>query len=328
MISCTEFIPLYSEFYKYLDNRGGHDAVLEYWYYTSDHSLGDLTNPESLASKCEKLGGFDGARAYWSVSINEEACNTCGLFNPEKRYSYSHMRYCPSRGMLNALKHIDPYYDYCGHCSVIYQRVLNRYGADYIRDTREVENAACRSVLYEIGGELPDFDWRTITDEELFEKKSDPSVKVSECTREGQKYLHRAFYLSMDHAMRYCGKTYGDEAVAEFFTAYTKAFYAPQIEEIKKDGLAAIKAFIEDTYTKDEAMDVLHMEMTDDTLTVTVDKCPAIAYMKSVNQTPSKYFIMQTSVLYAVIAEEAGFAFTLEYFNEEDGAAKFTFSKK
>ena len=30
MISCTEFIPLYSEFFKYLDKDGGHDAVMEY----------------------------------------------------------------------------------------------------------------------------------------------------------------------------------------------------------------------------------------------------------------------------------------------------------
>ena len=35
MISCTEFIPLYSEFFKYLDKDGGHDAVMEYWNYLS-----------------------------------------------------------------------------------------------------------------------------------------------------------------------------------------------------------------------------------------------------------------------------------------------------
>ena len=28
MISCTEFIPLYSEFFKFLEKRGGHDAVM------------------------------------------------------------------------------------------------------------------------------------------------------------------------------------------------------------------------------------------------------------------------------------------------------------
>ena len=31
MISCTEFIPLYSEFFKFLEKRGGYDEVLRYY---------------------------------------------------------------------------------------------------------------------------------------------------------------------------------------------------------------------------------------------------------------------------------------------------------
>ena len=58
MISCTEFIPLYSEFFKYLERRGGHDAVMEYWIHISDTVIGDKTNPNSLAYKCEKLGAL------------------------------------------------------------------------------------------------------------------------------------------------------------------------------------------------------------------------------------------------------------------------------
>ena len=75
MISCTEFIPLYSEFFKYLDKDGGHDAVMEYWNYLSDKNIGDKTNPNSLGYKCEKFGGFDGARAYWGHTLTEEACD-------------------------------------------------------------------------------------------------------------------------------------------------------------------------------------------------------------------------------------------------------------
>ena len=327
MISCTQFIPLYNELFKYLESRGGHDAVLQYWYYTSDYKLGDPTNPNSLAAKCEQFGGVAGARAYWGNVLTEEACDTLSLANPEKKYYYSHMRYCPSRGMLNAMEHIEPYYDYCGHCSVIYQRVLNKYGADYIRDTRETDHAACRSLLYEIGGEMPDFDWRTIPDEEILKMQSDESLTIRDEKREGKKYLHRAFYYSIDNALRYCGETYGDEAVMEFFVTYTKAFYAPQIEEIRKGGLPAVKEFIEKMYTVDEAMDVLHTELTEDKLTVTVDACPAVRYIHSANQTPSKYLILQTSVLYDVIAKEAGLSFVLNSYHEEDGAAKYTFTK-
>ena len=64
MISCTEFIPLYSEFFKYLENRGGHDFVMDYWIHISDTFIGDFNNPNSLAYKCERLGGFEGVIAY------------------------------------------------------------------------------------------------------------------------------------------------------------------------------------------------------------------------------------------------------------------------
>ena len=126
MISCTEFIPLYSEFFKFLDRQGGYETVLDYWNYLSDTSLGDETNPHSMVYHIEREGGFEGARAYWRHTSTEEACDTYSVVDPVNKYSYSEMYYCPSRGMLNNLKHIEPYEHYCDHCNVIYSRVLER----------------------------------------------------------------------------------------------------------------------------------------------------------------------------------------------------------
>jgi hypothetical protein len=36
MVSCTEFIPLYSELFKFLENKGGKQEVLKYWQFVSD----------------------------------------------------------------------------------------------------------------------------------------------------------------------------------------------------------------------------------------------------------------------------------------------------
>lgn len=36
MVSCTEFIPLYSELFKYLEKKNGKKEVIEYWNYMSD----------------------------------------------------------------------------------------------------------------------------------------------------------------------------------------------------------------------------------------------------------------------------------------------------
>ena len=42
MISCTEFIPAYSELFKYLQKIGGKAAVVRFWEYHSDNVLGNL----------------------------------------------------------------------------------------------------------------------------------------------------------------------------------------------------------------------------------------------------------------------------------------------
>lgn len=314
MISCTEFIPLYSEFFNFLDKKGGYDAVLEYWYHISDTSLGDLTNPNSMAYNCELYGGFEGARKYWSHTTSEEACDVYAIFNPVERYSYSEMRFCPSRAMLNSFTHITPYEHYCDHCRIIYSRVLEKYDTCYDRDQSEVANARCSSILYE-KGHKPDYDF-TVPNE---------NCKVSHMKREGKKYLHRDFHLLGDNALKYCGDKFGDDTVRDFLVDYTKAFYAPQLALFREQGLPALEAWIRKLYETEEASEVLHTELTDTQLTVTIDHSPVIAFMKTLNQSPSKYYIEETRTLYGTIAAECGFTFDLLYY-EENGATKFIFT--
>lgn len=325
MISCTEFIPLYSEFFKYLERRGGHDAVMEYWIHISDTVIGNKTNPNSLAYKCEKLGGFEGAVAYWGHTLTEEACDLFELEDRNENVKYSHMRHCPSRGMLNALSHVEPYYDYCSHCNVIYARVLEKYGVVYDRDNSEIANAECRGCFYEKGNP-PKFDFRTVTDCELKKREGEDGITVIDMKSEDNKYLHRDFHISADNALKYCGDKFGGDAVVAFLRDYVRFFYAPVIEKIKKDGLKSLKEWIEKTYETEEASELLHTEVSENKLAVTIDKCPVIEYMHSLGQEPSEYFIEETRTLYDEIAKECGYSFKLEYYNE-DGGARFIFSR-
>ncbi|MBQ4518015.1 MAG: hypothetical protein II997_05475 [Clostridia bacterium] len=315
MISCTEFIPLYSEFFKFLDSIGGHDAVLEFWYNLSDNGIGDKTNPHSLASFIERSeeGAFAGACNYWKHTLKEEACDVIKIYDYKKKCCHTHMRYCPSRGMLNALKHVEPYYDYCGHCNVIYQRVLEKYGLKFEMDHSKIDNAECYSLLYE-EGHKPTGDCSIIDD----------TKEVLDMKAEDNKYLHRDFHLIGDMALKYCGETFGDSVVIDFLTSYTKNYYAPQIEQIQSCGLSALKEWIENLYTIEEASEVLHTKLDEDGLTVIIDKSPVIEYMHSLNQEPSKYYIEETRTLYKVVAEACGFVFSLDYYNE-DGGTKFHF---
>ena len=188
MISCTEFIPLYSEFFKFIESKGGHDAVVRYWEYISDYSIGDKTNPNSLISFVEKYG-FEGTWKYWSHTLTEEACDVLRIYDPVNKTCYSHMRHCPSKGMLLEMKHLEPYYDYCGHCGLIYSRVLEKYGIMSERDNSCVDHAECSSMMY-MRGHRPGPEVSQIDDTKI----------VMDRKREDNKYLHRGFHLIGDLA--------------------------------------------------------------------------------------------------------------------------------
>ena len=323
MISCTEFIPLYSEFFKYLESIGGHDEVMKYWIHISDTSIGDKTNPNSLAYKCDRLGGFEGALAYWGHTLTEEACDVFQVIDKEKKYRYGHMRYCPSRGMLNKLSHITPYYDYCSHCKVLYQRVLDNYGVIYDRDHTKIDNAECRGLLYEKDNP-PDFDFLSVTDEQV-KANASPDAIIVDMRSEDNKYLHRDFHLLGDNALKYCAETLGEEKLVDFLQGFTKNYYAPLIKEIQDGGLSVLEKWLTKKYETEEASEVLHTELSDNSLTVTIDKCPAIAFMHTLGKEPSNYYIEETRTVYETIANECGYSFKLEYYDEL-GGTKFIFS--
>ena len=140
MISCTEFIPAYSELFKYLERRGGHQLVVAYWEYISDNFL------DNLRSLVEEHG-LRGCWLYWSHTLNEEAADFTMELDEEAGAFKIIMHHCPSKGRLLELSHVEPYYDYCGHCDVLYRRVLEPLGYDYISDMSECDRARCSVTI-------------------------------------------------------------------------------------------------------------------------------------------------------------------------------------
>ena len=138
MVSCTEFIPLYSELFKYLHNKGGKEEVLKYWNFVSDKYV------EPRLGEEVKKNGLKGCWNYWNKSLNEEACDFTMTYDEENNYFEIDMKGCPSRGMLNKLTYTNPYPDYCGHCAVLYSRVLKKYGIEpFDCDYSNVDKCQC-----------------------------------------------------------------------------------------------------------------------------------------------------------------------------------------
>ncbi|HBN84872.1 MAG TPA: hypothetical protein DDZ89_13635 [Clostridiales bacterium] len=144
MISCTEFIPAYSELFKYLEEKGSKKKVMEFWEYISDEYLND-----SLKKSVEEAG-IRGCWNYWSHSLNEEAAAfTMTLDEDEGEFTIT-MHDCPSKRMLLNMSHMEPYHDYCGHCDVLYRRVLEPLGYEYIFDDSQTDNAKCNIKIRKI----------------------------------------------------------------------------------------------------------------------------------------------------------------------------------
>lgn len=140
MIPCTDFIPAYSELFKFLEERGGKDAVLGFWHYLSDNFLGNLAE---LVSE----HGIRGCWLYWSHTLNEEAADFTMELDEEKGEFTLTMNRCPSKGRLLEYEHFEAYPDYCRHCDVLYRRVLEPMGYEYLYDMLDCGKARCKLIV-------------------------------------------------------------------------------------------------------------------------------------------------------------------------------------
>ena len=140
MISCTEFIPAYSELFKTLEKLGGVKAVENFWHYLSE---GFLTNLRDLVAE----HGIRGCWLYWSHTLNEEAADFTMELDEEKGEFRLLMQKCPSKSLLLQAQHIEPYHDYCRHCDLLYRNILETLGYEYLPDYSEVDRARCSLLV-------------------------------------------------------------------------------------------------------------------------------------------------------------------------------------
>ena len=142
MISCTEFIPAYSELFKFLHKKGGKQAVVKFWESLSDAFLTNLKDHAAAR-------GLAGCFEYWSHTLNEEAADFRMTLDEQNGVFEIDMRSCPSMGLLLETPHIEPYEFYCEHCDTLYRRVLEPLGFEYDIDLSQSDKARCRIIVRE-----------------------------------------------------------------------------------------------------------------------------------------------------------------------------------
>lgn len=314
MISCTEFIPAYSELFTYLEEKYGRDEVDSFWTY--------LFEPDGkgipLINHVQKEG-IRGCYSYWSKSLNEEAADFTMCVNEKRGYFMINMHRCPSKGRLLELEKeigIKPYRDYCLHCDH-YRAAIERVGLKYIYNFNGVDKASCSLLIYD----PKVFDGRVIIDEDT--EKMDKKASDNE-------YFHKDFHSSMNMGIEYLGSKYGIDAVREYLICFTNNVYQDIIKQMNESGgLRVLEAHILDTYKKEKAFDAVKTELSPDMneLIVNLNYCPAVKHLRNTGREVSKWYPYTTKIVMKTLADSTGYSFVMENYDNETGKATYKFFK-
>lgn len=311
MISCTEFIPSYSELFTYLEKKNGRDEVSRFWDYLFAPTGDGIPLINFLDAE-----GIYGCWSYWSGTLNEEAANFTMYCNEKAGWHYCEMHYCPSKGRLLKLKDeigIEPYHDYCMHCDY-YRASIEKAGFCVINNFKGIENASCSTVIYD----PQKFDGRIIIDD---------NTLIMEREAADNEYFHMDFHSSLNMGIHYVGEKYGRACVREYLEMFTKDVYCKVIEAAKAEGLKAIADKIRDTYQKEHAETLLLLEETENMVQVRIEYCPAVKHLHETGRVVSPWYRYTTEDVMDILAKEIGATFTMIFYNEETGAAEYRFEK-
>ena len=308
MISCTDFIPAYSEMFRYLEDNYGRAEIDNYW-----RTMFKPGGGSPLVNFVEKEG-IKGCFTYWKGTLNEEAAHFTMYLNEKRGFFKIVMHRCPSKGRLLALKDsigITPYPDYCLHCDS-YRAAVAEVGLEYVFDFTNTDKAGCSILIYD----PKRFDGRVIVDED---------TEIMDRRAGDNEYFHPAFHSSLNRGTHYVGEKYGAAVLADYLATYTAHVYAHL--HIEERGLNGIEALIRDTYRKEKAEDAVTLTRDGNTLTVTVAYCPGVRFLRSISAEVSPWYKATTEVVMQTLAKAAGLAFTLCSYDEESGACCYKFSK-
>ena len=312
MISCTEFIPAYSELFTFLEEKNGRGEVDRFWEY--------LFKPDGKGIPLVnfvKREGIRGCFTYWSGTLSEEAADFTLYLNEKAGWFMLKMHKCPSKGRLLALRDeigIVPYHDYCLHCDS-YRAAVAEVGLKYMYNFEGIDHAACSIVIYD----PKVFDGRIIVnaDTEILDRRASDN-----------EYFHPDFHSSMNMGIHYVGENYGMEAVEEYLTKYTEHVYGSVIDGIRSRGLSAIADKIRDTYEKEKCPDTVQISENGGSLLIKVKFCPAVKHLLSTGREVSPWYRYTTEFVMKALANKANAEFSMISYNENTGAAEYRFDKK
>ena len=309
MISCTEFIPSYSELFSYLEENHGEAEVRKFWTY--------LFAPTGKGIPLINFARKDGLRGcwdYWMGTLTEEAAHVTKWMSESSGWIYSKMHYCPSKGRLLELEKeigLKPYHNYCGHCDY-YRAALEEVGLTWFRNHMNVDKAGCESYLF---------------DPKVFKGVVEPSedMEIMDIKPGDFEYFHPDFHSSLNMGIHYLGENFGLEELRAYLIRYTNNVYVKVFADIAERGLAAVEAMILDTYAKEKCPDAVKTTLDDKGLLVEIAYCPAVKHLLKTCRDVTPWYRYSTEVVMEVMAGKCGCSFSMDAYDDTTGKAQYRF---
>ncbi len=138
MISCTEFIWVYNELFRFIEAKGGESELRAFWKGISDHFLSNLR--QYIAEE-----GLKGMHRYWSHTLGEEGGrHVLSLYDD---MFIIDMHDCPSAKLVHHSGRVVPFEKYCEHCLWLYPPLIREFGYEVDYHLISCEKGRCRMTV-------------------------------------------------------------------------------------------------------------------------------------------------------------------------------------
>ena len=126
--------------------------------------------------------------------------------------------------------------------------------------------------------------------------------------------LHKDFHANMNATLEYVGRRYGRDALRKLFRETAHKVYGSIYEKLKAGDLSELVEHWR--YFMDREGADYSLEESEESVVMTVQKCPAIAHLRKLGLQPSEFFCDQTTLLNEAWCEGTPFEATTEITGE------------
>ena len=136
-------------------------------------------------------------------------------------------------------------------------------------------------------------------------------------------YLPQDFHGALSRGLEYLEERYGAEGVRDYLRQFTRAFYWPLTEQVKRRGLVALQEHFIRVYEIEGGE--VRLALTDEELLIEVAFCPAVKHLRDHCYRVAPRWHETTRIVNEALVEGTPFAAELLAYDPETGRSRQRF---